>query len=178
MPADTGSPLDIPSSKGMNAPYGSANHHTPSKQHIETAPSNKGTGEGATGSGSASSSRRTVIHSVLLFCISVGTLYAFYDIGRSSNPVAVLVWWYGWITAASTGLGVLPFLCRSGNLNRTFIGFANGKNCNWRSPPLLRMLSLPLYLACLHASFDFLHPLDPFFSVAFIPSPPQLLLQL
>jgi hypothetical protein len=50
------------------------------------------------------------------------------------KPTLQHVWYYGWITAISTGFGVVPLLFMS-NLDKYWIGISNGKrHCFFLSP--------------------------------------------
>jgi hypothetical protein len=65
-------------------------------------------------------------------------------IGDSRPPPQVTtaqhVWYYGWITALSTGLGTLPFLIVS-EMNQWWLGISNGEAHHTRG-------EIPSHLAC------------------------------
>ena len=62
------------------------------------------------------------------------------------EPTLLHVWYYGWITALSTGLGVLPLVFIS-NFNKYWVGISNGKDTNGKSFQIivLQKISLTLY---------------------------------
>ena len=66
----------------------------------------------------------TVLAAIALIVISVVTLpVPFQPVGK---PTLMHVWYYGWITAISTGLGVLP-LVLAPELDSFWIGVSNGE---------------------------------------------------
>ncbi len=67
----------------------------------------------------------TIIWCIIIAAISVFTYpESLQPIGR---PTLNHVWYFGWISALSTGLGVLP-LVFSPDLDTYYIGVTNGKN--------------------------------------------------
>ena len=72
------------------------------------------------------SSNRVV---VLFWILLVVTAYAIMNVTvvgwYESESKRLQVWWYGWITAASTGLGVVPFLFVR-DMSGTWLGVCNG----------------------------------------------------
>lgn len=61
----------------------------------------------------------------LIFAVVIITVFGYPD---WSEPHASVhhVWYYGWITAVSTGIGVLPFFFLS-EPNKFWMGISNGK---------------------------------------------------
>ena len=66
--------------------------------------------------------------SLSLFTIGVLSVFGFVQLNSAvGTPVtAIHVWWYGWVTALSTGFGALPFLFVR-VLNPKWLGASNGK---------------------------------------------------
>ena len=66
----------------------------------------------------------TIIAAITLVIISIVTVpVPFQPVGK---PTLMHVWYYGWITALSTGLGVLP-LVFAPELDPFWIGVSNGE---------------------------------------------------
>lgn len=74
-------------------------------------------------SNSAKTSTLTIVGFAILAVISVVTLPRPFQ--PEERPTILHVWYYGWITALSTGLGVIPLLCTS-QLDKYWIGVSNG----------------------------------------------------
>lgn len=53
------------------------------------------------------------------------TMYGLYVLMSGTEFSVEVVWWYGWLTAASTGLGVVPFLWVR-ELSERWLGVCNG----------------------------------------------------
>lgn len=65
---------------------------------------------------------------VAIFLIVLVVLISIFTLPDDWNGVSALhVWYYGWITAVSTGIGVLPFFFFS-EPNKFWMGISNGKN--------------------------------------------------
>jgi hypothetical protein len=66
----------------------------------------------------------TILAAIALLIISVVTIPSpFQPVGK---PTLLHVWYYGWITALSTGLGVLP-LVFAPELDSYWVGVSNGE---------------------------------------------------
>ena len=80
-----------------------------------------------TGSGSKPrTTKRSIFAAVIMLTIS----YMFLpDDLQPSKPTVEHVFFYGWISALSTGLGVLPLIFTP-ELDSYWIGVSNGKNCS------------------------------------------------
>lgn len=54
--------------------------------------------------------------------------------GESNIPLSIYtIWYYGWITAVCTGLGVIPFFFVN-QPNKHWMGISNGKEINFLLP--------------------------------------------
>jgi hypothetical protein len=73
---------------------------------------------------SASTSTTTILLSVLIVAISYFTYPE--NLQPFGRPDVGHVWYFGWISALSTGLGVLPLII-SPELNSYWIGVTNGE---------------------------------------------------
>ena len=75
----------------------------------------------------SSGSKPVLVKSVLTACVAVISVVSAYSCsgnlygGRSSFHV----WWYGWVTALSTGLGALPMLFFPGDASERWLGVSN-----------------------------------------------------
>lgn len=58
-------------------------------------------------------------------CLTVYGLYELLMGSCGAEMCGRLVWWYGWLTAASTGLGVVPFLFVT-DMSDRWLGVCNG----------------------------------------------------
>jgi hypothetical protein len=92
----------------------------------------------------STASHRFKVAFVFLVALSV---YGFAHVALSSryeesDDPRVTVWWYGWLTAASTGLGVVPFLFVR-EMGPLWLGRCNG-TCASPPPPLLSIHPGPL----------------------------------
>ncbi len=64
----------------------------------------------------------------LFVCIVLLTVFGVYTLlmeSCESQYCGNIVWWYSWLTAASTGLGVLPFMFVH-DMGPWWLGFCNG----------------------------------------------------
>lgn len=74
------------------------------------------------------SSPASKIDFVALFLILLVILISIFTLPDDWTGVSVQhVWYYGWITAVSTGVGVLPFFFFS-EPNKFWMGISNGRN--------------------------------------------------
>ena len=71
-----------------------------------------------------STSMATIILSIIIVAISYFTFPE--NLQPTGRPEVSHVWYFGWISALSTGLGVLPLVI-SPNLNSYWIGVTNGE---------------------------------------------------
>jgi hypothetical protein len=72
------------------------------------------------------SSPLTALSAAVVLAISVFTMPHPLQPPHGSEPTVQHVWYYGWVTALSTGLGVVP-LVFARQLDAYWVGISNGK---------------------------------------------------